>query len=75
MNTIIIKIDNLTNETVTLLYQNILTVEGETYIVGFPNAVCYMNSDKGREEIKNDVKDIKILNAVFSIWGDVPTQK
>lgn len=59
----IIKIDNLTERTVTILKQ-----ENE---VSLPVACAYMNSSKERAKLKCEVEE-KYYNAVICVWGDEP---
>ncbi len=67
-----ITIDMLTENGCSIITEKILTLEGKKYSLGL-SRVAYANSPKDRELLKNTL-DKKYIEAIFSIWGDFPTQ-
>ena len=66
-----ITIDMLTEESVSILTQKFLELDGEVTQVGMNHRKAYINSEQGRTELKAEQpKDV--LNSVMSIWGDTP---
>lgn len=65
-------IDQLTNTSVSIKTQKYIVEDGVSYDVGSPHRKAYINSERGRFEVENELP-IDIQNAIFSIWGDEPT--
>lgn len=66
-----------TEYTISNLTKNSVTVLSQKYYDGLKlgdiHAKSYVNSYDGRTELQNDVSEIQIVNAVFTVWGEVPT--
>lgn len=62
----------LTKDSVSVLRQQFLTFNGEEMQVGGNIRNAYMNSESGRQLIRNLLPD-EYYNAVMAVWGDNPT--
>lgn len=67
-----ITLDMLTKDSVAVLRQQFLTFNGEEMQVGVNIRNAYMNSESGRQLIRNLLPD-EYYNAVMAVWGDNPT--
>ena len=67
-----ITLDMLTKDSVSVLRQQFLTFNGEEMQVGGNIRNAYMNSESGRQLIRNLLLD-EYYNAVMAVWGDNPT--
>ena len=67
-----ISLDVLNENTVTVKTQLYIEVDGKALHVGELHAKSYMNSERGREELAEEVSE-PYLSAVLSVWGDTPT--
>ena len=67
-----ITLDMLTRDSVSVLRQQFLTFNGEEMQVGVNIRNAYMNSESGRQLIRNLLPD-EYYNAVMAVWGDNPT--
>lgn len=67
-----ITLDMLTKDSVSVLRQQFLTFNGEEMQVGGNIRNAYMNSESGRQLIRNLLPD-EYYNAVMAVWGDNPT--
>ena len=67
-----ITLDMLTKDSVSVLRQQFLTFNGEEMQVGGNIRNAYMNSESGRQLIRNLLPD-EYYNAVMTVWGDNPT--
>lgn len=67
-----IKIDSLTNKGVTIKTQRYIVENDERLNVGEVHAKAYVNSERGRAELYEEVAD-PYLAAVLAVWGDAPT--
>ena len=67
-----ITLDMLTKDSVSVLRQQFLTFNGEEMQVGVNIRNAYMNSESGRQLIRNLLPD-EYYNAVMAVWGDYPT--
>lgn len=67
-----ITLDMLTRDSVSVLRQQFLTFNGEEMQVGGNIRNAYMNSESGRQLIRNLLPD-EYYNAVMAVWGDNPT--
>lgn len=65
-------LENLNPETVNVLWQKTITVDGTTYDIDLPRRCCYSNSVYGRERVQEDLPE-KYQAAIFAVWGDAPT--
>jgi hypothetical protein len=65
-------LDMLTQDSVSVKTQKYTVIEGIEYTVGQPHRKTYINSIRGRQEAEIELPDAQ-KNAVFAIWGDVPT--
>lgn len=65
-------VDMLTTNSVSILTQKFIDVDGVETQVGENHRCAYANSETGRNELqKQEPQDV--VNSVFAIWGDVPT--
>lgn len=67
-----ITLDMLTKDSVSVLRQQFLTFNGEEMQAGVNIRNAYMNSESGRQLIRNLLPD-EYYNAVMAVWGDNPT--
>lgn len=67
-----ITIETLTQNSVTIKRQNVTIVDGIEYPIGHIHSTAYVNSNKGRLLIQNELPESHV-NAIFSMWGSVPT--
>lgn len=63
-----ISLDVLNENSVTVKTQQYIEVDGEALHVGELHAKAYMNSERGREELAEDVPE-PYLSAVLAVWG------
>lgn len=64
-----ISLDALNENSVTVKTQQYIEVDGKALHVGELHAKAYMNSERGRAELAEDVPE-PYLSAVFAVWGD-----
>ena len=65
-------VDMLTTDSVSILTQKFIDVDGVETQVGENHRCAYANSVTGRQDLqKQEPQDV--VNSVFAIWGDVPT--
>ena len=65
-------VDMLTTDSVSILTQKFIYVDGVETQVGENHRCSYVNSKTGRNTLqKQEPRDV--VNSVFAIWGDVPT--
>ena len=64
-----ISLDALNENSVTVKTQQYIEVDGKALHVGELHAKAYMNSEKGREELAEEVPE-PYLSAVLAVWGD-----
>lgn len=65
-------IDMLTDESVSILTQQYITIEGVETQVGENHRCAYINSAQGRADLEANEPEV-IVNAVLTIWGTTPT--
>ena len=65
-------VDMLTSESVSILTQKFIEVDGVETQVGQNHRRAYVNSKTGRSILQEN-EPTYIVNSVFSIWGDKPT--
>ena len=64
-----ISLDALNENSVTVKTQQCIEVDGKALHVGELHAKAYMNSERGREELAEEVSE-PYLSAVLAVWGD-----
>lgn len=72
MDTIIetkITLNHLTKNSVDVLWQDVITIDGVTRNLGLPHAGAYVNDEFGRSQIKLDLPE-NYQKAIFAVWGD-----
>lgn len=67
-----ITLDMLTQDSVSVKTQKYVEVEGVEYPIGEPHRRAYVNSDRGRADVQNEVPEPH-RTAIFAVWGDTPT--
>ena len=67
-----VTLDMLTQDSVSVKRQRYAVVDGEKYPVGQPHRKAYINSERGRTEIQNELEE-PYLSAVMAVWGEQPT--
>lgn len=67
-----ITLDMLTSDSVSVLKQQYITLDGVNIKVGDNVRNAYMNTQSGREQLKSILPE-EYYNAVIAVWGDTPT--
>lgn len=67
-----ITLDMLTSDSVSVLKQQYITLDGADIKVGDNVRNAYMNTQSERDRLKNDLPE-EYYNAVIAVWGDTPT--
>ncbi|MGN1432470.1 MAG: hypothetical protein ACI4XI_02095 [Ruminococcus sp.] len=67
-----IALDMLTTDSVSVLKQQYITVDGTDIKVGENVRNAYMNTRTEREMLKSKLPD-EFYNAVIAVWGNSPT--
>ena len=67
-----ITLDNLTENSVSVLTQQFADLNGQTVQVGENHRTAYMNSEYGRIELKSKLTE-PYLSSVMAVWGGNPT--
>ena len=67
-----ITLDMLTQDSVSVKKQQYFVQDGKEYAIGQPHRKAYVNSIRGRQEVVNELPSAQ-ANAIFSVWGDIPT--
>lgn len=67
-----ITLDNLNENSVSVLTQQVAEINGETVQVGENHRRAYMNSKYGRIELEAKLAE-PYLSSVLAVWGDEPT--
>ena len=65
-------LDMLTNNSVSVLKQQYITVDGTDIRVGENVRNAFMNTQTERELLKAKLPE-EFYNAVIAVWGDTPT--
>ena len=65
-------VDMLTSESVSILTQKFIDVDGVETQVGQNHRCAYVNSEVGRKYLKEN-EPIEVVNSVLALWGDTPT--
>ncbi|MCI2111918.1 MAG: hypothetical protein LKJ92_00370 [Ruminococcus sp.] len=67
-----IALDMLTNDSVSILKQQYITIDGTDIKVGDNIRNAYMNTQTERELLKAKLPE-EFYNAVIAVWGNYPT--
>lgn len=67
-----ITLDMLTSDSVSVLKQQYITVDGIDIKVGDNVRNAYMNTQSEREQLRTLLPE-EYYNAVMAVWGDTPT--
>lgn len=67
-----ITLDMLTTDSVSILKQQYITVDGTDIKVGDNIRNAYMNTQTEREQLKAKLPE-EFYNAVIAVWGNYPT--
>jgi hypothetical protein len=67
-----VTLDMLTDKSVSVKTQKYVEDDGIEYAVGEPHRRAYVNSERGRAEIAEELSE-PYLSAVLAVWGDAPT--
>ena len=67
-----ITLDNLTENSVSVLTQQFASLNGQTVQVGENHRTAFVNSEYGRIELKDKLPE-PYLSAVMAVWGENPT--
>lgn len=62
---------DLNQDSVSVLTQKYVTVDGQELQVGENHRCAYANSKSGRIELENEPKNV--VDSILAIWGDTPT--
>lgn len=65
-------LDMLTTDSVSVLKQQYITVDGTDIKVGENVRNAYMNTQTQRDKLKAELPE-EYYNAIMSVWGDTPT--
>lgn len=66
-----VTVDMLTSESVSILTQQFVEIDGVLTQVGKNHRKAYVNTESGRKAIELE-QDDSTVQAVFAIWGDTP---
>lgn len=66
-----VTVDMLTSESVSILTQQFVDIDGEFTQVGKNHRKAYVNTSSGRKAIESE-QDDSTVQAVFAMWGDTP---
>ncbi len=67
-----ITLDMLTSDSVSILKQQYITIDGTDIKVGDNIRNAYMNTQSDRDNLKDALPE-DFYNAVISVWGSVPS--
>ena len=67
-----ITLDNLTENSVSVLTQQFASLNGQTVQVGENHRTAFVNSEYGRIELKDKLQE-PYLSSVMAVWGENPT--
>ena len=62
-------VDMLTNQSVSILTQKFIEINGVRSQIGDGHRCAYVNSETGRSDLQGTEPE-EIVNAVFAIWGE-----
>ena len=66
-----VTVDMLTSESVSILTQQFVDIDGQLTQVGKNHRKAYVNTEAGRKAIESE-QDENTVQAVFAMWGDKP---
>lgn len=64
-------VDMLTSQSVSILTQKFIELDGIKTQVGNNNRCAYVNSEPGRQSLQEN-EPSEVVSAVFAIWGNEP---
>lgn len=64
-------LEGLNREGVSVIKKKYIMEGGKEYSIGLPVRCSYMNSPKGREQLKEYVAD-PYYSAIMLLWGETP---
>lgn len=67
-----ITLDMLTDDSVSVLKQQYITIDGADVKVGENVRNAFMNTQTERDQLKTILPE-EFYNAVMAVWGDTPT--
>ena len=67
-----ITLDNLTENSVSVLTPQFASLTGQTVQVGENHRTAFVNSEYGRIELKDKLQE-PYLSSVMAVWGENPT--
>lgn len=65
-------VDMLTKDSVSILTQKFIEIDGVTTQVGENHRIAYLNSEQGRVSLATDQPET-VVNSVMGMWGESPT--
>lgn len=65
-------VDMLTPQSVSILTQKFIDLDGEKTQVGNDHRCAYVNSESGRQSLQESEPE-NVVSSVLAIWGDMPT--
>lgn len=68
------KLKSLNENSVTVVIENFVEIDGNKYPVGKKSVVCYNNNVNDRKVIETILPE-NYYNAVIVVWGNTPTVK
>lgn len=68
----LISLDELGQDSVSVATKKYIEEDGVKYFIGDIHRRAYVNSEEGRREINNELRE-PYLSAVMAVWGDNPT--
>lgn len=66
-----ITLDNLTENSVSVLTQQFASLNGQTVQIGENHRTAFVNSEYGRIELKDKLAE-PYLSSVMAVWGEKP---
>lgn len=65
-------VDMLTTDSVSILTQKFIDIDGIATPVGENHRCAYVNSETGRQYLQEQEPQ-NVVDSVFAIWGEAPT--
>lgn len=65
-------VDMLTKDSVSVLTQKFINIEGENVQVGANHRISYVNSQESRTQLQDEQPE-DVVNAIMIFWGDTPS--
>lgn len=65
-------VDMLTNQSVSILTQKFIEINGVRSQIGDGHRCAYANSETGRKDLQKQEPQ-NVVDSVFAIWGEAPT--